>query len=268
MCRRFYVRICKSLGRVSPLWEATRGNDPGVVLKMRKAWLFVPILLVLCSTPAFAQGEKKTGPKEGDPVVGEANVRLQPGQDGIDVTEQIALENAEGLQEVEHVFTRFGDAGAEDLIVTAEGEELELDYQEGDRVDKVIFPLPEGTTGDFSYEVSYRYPESGDSVKVPLVVPAVPTVGDYDRVAFELTLPEGRYLHSSFPVISESSGTVDTSMISFPNYSSFELGTSPIGIFTPSNIYTVVGIALILGLTVAPLVYERISAKRRVSTNV
>ena len=251
------MRICKSLGRVSPLWEATRGNDPGVVRKMRKAWLFVPILLVLCSTPAFAQGEKKTGPKEGDPVVGEANVRLQPGQDGVDVTEQIALRNAEGLREVEHVFTRFG-----------EGEELVLDYQEGVLVDKVIFPLPEGTTGDFSYEVSYRYPESGDSVKVPLVVPAVPTVGDYDRVALELTLPEGRYLHSSFPVISESSGTVDTSMISFPNYSSFELGTSPIGIFTASNIYAVVGIALILGLTVAPLVYERISAKRRVSTNV
>lgn len=259
-------RYTRALRTPNSLWQ--RQIEEEVVGKMRRAWLFIPILLVVYSTPVFAQGEKKAGPKEGDPVVGEADIRIQPGQDEVEVTEQITLKNAESLEEIEHIFTRFGDTGPEDLVVIAEGQELRVDYQEGDLVDRVFVPLPEGTSGDFSYEVSYRYPESGDTIKVPLVVPTVPTVGDANRVALKVTVPEGQYLQSSFPIItSGSTGTVGTNMIAFPNYTNFELGTSPTGIFTRSNVYAVVGIVLILGFIVAPLLYERWSATRK-ATNV
>lgn len=197
----------------------------------------------------------------------ETEIGITPGQYGTGVVERITLGNVEGLEgQVEHIFTRFGDTRAEDLVVEAEGQELEVDHQEGDLVDRVFVSVPEGTTGDFSYEVSYVYLEGGDSARVPLVVPTVTTAGDTNSVALELTVPEGRYLHGSFPVItSGNSGTIGTDMISFPNYASFELGTSPIGIFTRSNVYTVVGIALILGFIVAPLLYER---RTRKVTNV
>lgn len=254
--------------RVRNLWWAGPGRKSirGASKAMgetRRVCLLVPMLVFLFSAPVLAQGDGGSTPEKGAPTLKQASIRVTPGQDGVEVVERITLSNVQGLEEVEHVFTRLGDAEAEDLSVTAGGRELAVDRERGDLIDRIVVSPPRGASGDFSYEVSYRYPESADSARVPLVVPTVPPSGDANSVTLELAVPEGRYLLESFPVIdSGNTGVVRTSMIGFPNYSSFELGSSPIGIFTRSNVYTALAIALILVCVGGLLLYDRRSGAR------
>jgi hypothetical protein len=240
-----------------------------MVGKMTRVWFLAPMLLVLLySAPALAQGGP-TGPGKGDPVVEGAEIQVRPDWDGVDVIERITVANAGGLEKIEHIFTRLDDAGAEDFAVTAGGRELAVDRAEGDLIDKVVVSLPRGASGDFAYEISYRYPEGADSARVPLVVPTVPTVDDARSVELELYVPEGRYLHGSFPVIdSGSTGAVSTDMVGFPNYSSYELGSTPAGILTRSNLYTALALAIIFGCVFGLLLYDRRSGTRTGTSEV
>lgn len=195
-------------------------------------------------------------------MVERANIRVTPGGDGAEVVERITLSNAERLGgEVEHILTRFEGAGeVEDLVVTSGGRELEVERQEGGAVDRLFVSLPEGTSGEFEYGISYGY--AGGSERVPLVVPAVTTVGDANSIGLELVVPEGRYLRDSFPVIqSGDSGTVSTDMIGFPNYTSFAFGSSPVGVFTRSNAYTAFALVVIVGCIAGIFLYDRRSAR-------
>lgn len=239
---------------------------------MKRVCVFVVVMVLAIAAPAIAQEGAPT-PQEGDPVVERADIRVAPGGDGAEVVERITLSNAERLNgEVEHILTRFeGAGGVEGLAVTARGRELQVEREEGELVDRVLVSLPEGTSGEFAYEVSYRY--AGGSERVPLVVPTVPTMGDANDVALEVVVPEGGYLLDSFPVIqSGGSGTVGTEMIGFPNYTSFVLGSSPGGVFTRTNLYTALAVAVILGCIAGILLYDRRSAKgtgtTREATNV
>lgn len=228
---------------------------------MKRVCVFVAVVFLSFAAPAVAQEGTPTL-QEGDPVVERANIRVTPGGDGAGVVEQITVSNAERLGgEVEHILTRFEGAGdVEDLAVTAGGRELEVEREEGGVVDRLLVPLPEGTSGEFGYEVSYRY--AGGSERVPLVVPAIPTMGDANSIALELVVPEGRYLRDSFPVIeSGDSGTVSTDMIGFPNYTSFVLGSSPVGVFTRSNAYTALALVVIVGCIAGIFLYDRRFAK-------
>jgi hypothetical protein len=230
---------------------------------MARVFIFASVVLLL-SLPVAASAQDGASPSGGtDPVLREASIRLSPDGDGVEVIERIALSNIGGLDRVDHIFTRFGEAGPEDLVVRAGGRELSVDRTEGDVLDKIAVPVPQGTNGDLAYEISYRYPEGGDAAKVPLVVPTIPPAGDANSVTVRLAVPEGRYLQSSFPLVrSGDTGVVETSMIGFPNYSSFVLDASPAGIITRSNAYTALGVVVILGCIAGMLLYDRRSAAR------
>lgn len=236
---------------------------------MKRVWFLVPMLVFLISAPAYAQ-EDGAAPEEV-PVLRDASISVLPDQGGVDISERIELSNIEDSNqgEIEHIVTKLGDAEIEDLSVTAGDQELMVERAEGDLLDRIVVSLPEGADEDFSYEISYRYPEIQDSNRVPMVVPTLTSGAVENNVSLEMEIPEGQYLHSSFPLIDSGDiGTVSANMVSFPNYVSFVLGGSPVGIFTSANLYTALTFAVILSCVVGLLLFDRKSGEKTRSRGV
>jgi len=224
---------------------------------MRRAWIFIPVIAFLISVslhagPVVAQ-------EQGAATLGEANIRVTPGQDGVDVVERITLTNVQALGgEVEHVASRPGESRPRDVRVTSGGRELRVDRTDGESMERLVVSLPDGASGDFDYQVTYSYPGSESSMRVPMIVPALPTDAVEANVSMELVTPEGEYVQSSFPLFdSARNGTMSANMVGFPSYASFTLGSSPAGIFTRPNLYTGLALALIGGCCIALMLYER-----------
>lgn len=214
-------------------------------------------VVLLVAAPATSAQESSDGP-----ALREASVRVSPGQGGTEVTERLAVTGAGG-ESIDHVLARFGSAEVEDLTVRSGNREPEVSREPGELVENISIPVPANTTGGFEYEVSYTYSAGTEAGRVPLVVPTAPTTGDAAVVTVDLTLPQGRYLGDSFPVM-ESSGEGGVSgarMTSFPGFVSYEVGTSPVGILTAANAYTALVLALIVGCVFVLLLYDRRSGR-------
>lgn len=223
---------------------------------MRRAWVFIPMIGLLISVSLYA---RPAVAQEGDAALGEANIRVTPGQNGVDVVEKITLTNVQALGgEVEHVASRPEESQPRDVRVTSGGRELRVDHTDGESLERFVVVLPEGASGDFDYQVTYSYPGNEDSMRVPMIVPAIPTDAVTANVSMELVTPEGEYVQSSFPLFdSAENGTMSADMVSFPSYASFTLDSSPAGILTRPNLYTGLAIALIAACCIALMLYER-----------
>jgi hypothetical protein len=196
--------------------------------------------------------------KEATPVLKSANLEVTY-EDVIKVTEIITISNSEGIPEgtLEHIVTKLGGAQIEDLVINGEDQELTYGLNEGNAVDRVLVSLPEGSKGEFTYTVSYQFSDTRNE-KIPFVIPAVNTAGDGNVVSLNVSLPEGKYLHESFPIIdSGDSGLLKEYMMNIPSYVNLETGSSPAGLFTTSNQYTFFGLAVILGIILAWIISER-----------
>jgi hypothetical protein len=138
-----------------------------------------------------------------------------------------------------------------------------VERERGESLEKVFISVPEGSGGTFDYEISYRY---GAVERVPLVMPTVLTPDDSDSVNVEVIVPKGRYLLDSFPVLeSGGDGLASASMTSFPGFVSYELSSTPGGIFTGANAYTALALVVIVGCVLGLLIYDRRSGRGEVS---
>jgi hypothetical protein len=221
--------------------------------------LFVSLLALVLSAPAVAQ-EDSSGKGL---VLEKATVRVTPSPDGAEVMERVAVAGAAEDGKIEHVLARFGTAEVEDLAIRTGEREPAVERERGENLEKVFVSVPEGSGGTFYYEISYRY---GGVDRVPLVTPTVLTPDDSDSVNVEVVVPEGRYLLDSFPVLeSGGDGPVSTSMTSFPSFVSYELSSTPGGIFTGANAYTALALAVIVGCVLGLLIYDRRTGRGEVA---
>lgn len=219
---------------------------------MKKGWLFALIFVILFSGTALAAEDK--------PVLKQANIEVSLGQDGVEVVEHITLANVEAIKEgkIKHIFTQFENAEVEDLVIKAGEQELSIETQEGNVLERILVSVPSGIAGDFSYTVAFRLSVNGDVKQVPLVVPAVAPDAEGNDVSLTVTIPEGQYLQESFPIIdSGKTGTLKESMMNVPNFLKLQLGSSPAGFFTATKFYMLLGLIVILGLIGAWLISER-----------
>lgn len=222
---------------------------------MRRAWIFLPVIGLLVSMSLYA----RPADAQETPTLSEADIRVTPDQNGVDVVERITLTNVQDSGgEVEHIAARPEDPEPRDVRVTSGGRELRVDRTNGELLDRFVVSLPEGASGDFDYQVSYRYPEGGESVRVPMIVPSLSTDAVEANVSVELLPPEGEYVQDSFPLFDSSeNGTMSANMVGFPSYTSFTLDGSPAGIFTRPNLYTALALGLIAACCIALMIYER-----------
>ncbi|PLR77033.1 hypothetical protein CU633_12505 [Bacillus sp. V3-13] len=195
---------------------------------------------------------------EASPILKTANLNISYG-DRVMVTEEITIANAEAIPKaaLEHVATKISGVQLENLDVNANNQKLTYEASEGGSVDKFIVSLPEGVQGDFTYTLSYEVSDL-ETEKIPFLVPAVNSDGNGNVVSLQVELPEGTYLHESFPIIdSGDSGTVEEHMMNIPSFAGLQTGSSPAGFFTISNFYTIFGLAVILGIIIAWIISER-----------
>jgi hypothetical protein len=212
----------------------TRGGK-----KMKKVLSFTLLFLLLFSTTVFAEETK--------PILENASLEVTMGDNGSKIVETITISNANAFTDgkIEHILSNFGEVN--NFSVTSGGSELDFQLQENDVINKVFVNVPEGTTGDLSYVITFDY--VGDTQRIPFVVPAITTDGNGNDVLLKVTLPEGQYLHDSFPIIdSGDTGSVQEYMMNVPTFTKLKVGETPPGFFTASNMYTLFGLSIILGI--------------------
>ncbi|WKA59166.1 hypothetical protein QWY16_03170 [Planococcus shenhongbingii] len=205
---------------------------------MKKIIAMTLLFLSAFTIPAFAA--------EAPPILEKGIIEVTVGSEGSDVTEQLTLTNLAGFPDgtVEHVFTNLGSTS--DLTITADGEELDFEVVEDEIINKVIVTLPEGAGDGFSYNISYSY--TGSENRIPIVIPAASTDGNGNDVLLRVTIPEGQYLQSSFPIIDVGeTGTLEEYMMNVPNFVNLEISSAPPGFINPINLWTLFGLVIILG---------------------
>ncbi|KIL48486.1 hypothetical protein [Jeotgalibacillus soli] len=196
--------------------------------------------------------------EEATPILKTGNINVSY-EDAVNVREEITIANAETIPDakLEHIVTKIESAKLENLIITSNNKHLEYQTQEGNSVDKIYVNLPDEIQGDFTYEISYQL-QNVEIEKIPILVPAFSTDGNGNVISLNIDLPEGIYIHESFPIIdSGDSGSVEEQMMNIPSFVGLETGASPAGFFTTSNIYTIFGLAVILAIILAWLLNER-----------
>lgn len=219
---------------------------------MKKSLLLGFILSVFVTGSVFAA--------EAKPVLKKANIEVSLAEDGIHVKEQITLANVESIKsgKIEHILTRFPNAEIKNLEIKAGDQKLTVESNKGSMMDKILVARPESAKGDLTYSIVYSYPRTSNISKIPLVLPAVSTDGTGNVVSIKLELPKGMYLQDSFPIFDGAeSGTIQGDMMNFPNFLSLDLGSSPPGLLSESNLYTLFGLVVILGFIIAWLYNER-----------
>ncbi|MCQ6268359.1 hypothetical protein M1K46_22490 [Fictibacillus sp. WQ 8-8] len=218
---------------------------------MKKVLLFSIIGFFLFSGSAVAA--------EVSPIIKSADIDVALESGKVNVTEHFTISHAEAIKngELEHILTTSENKTAKDLTITSSNKNLQFDKKEGKVLQKIQVKLPDGVKGQFDYEIKYHY-VSEELTKIPLVIPAINAEGTGNGVTLKVDLPEGKYLHDSFPVIdSGDSGSVQERMMNVPNYLNLKVGSSPAGFFTTSNMYTIFGLVVIFGIIVAWLLNER-----------
>ena len=219
---------------------------------MKKIWFLALIFSVCLAGTAHAAEEM--------PVLKQAKIKVSFDRNGVKVMEEVTISNVQAIEsgKVEHILTQFSDADVADLEFTWGDIQLGAETTKGDIINKLSVPVPQGSTGDFSYMISYRFTKNTDVNRIPLVVPTIASDGTANVVSLTLDLPQGKYLHNSFPIIDAGdSGTVVENMINMPNFVSLELSSTPAGFFKPSNLYTMFGLLVILGFIGAWILNER-----------
>ncbi|WP_047151759.1 hypothetical protein [Aneurinibacillus tyrosinisolvens] len=221
---------------------------------MKRYLVFVLIFMFSCSGTVWAADAK--APK---PFVKEASIEVLPNQGGASVSEKITISQVEAVKDgkLEHLFTRFDGIDIKNLVIRSGQQDVKPEIQKGSTHDKVFITIPQGKSGDFAYEITFEY-TSNEPNKIPLVIPGVASDGTANVVSLKLKVPEGQYLHESFPVIdSGETGMVEEHIMNIPNFLNVKFGDSPAGFFTTSNLYTLLGLVVILGIITAWLVSER-----------
>jgi hypothetical protein len=206
---------------------------------MKKVLSWTLLFLLLFSTIVFAE--------EAKPILENAILEVTMGNNGSKVIETITISNADAFTDgkVEHILTDFEEVS--NLLFTSGGTELDIQIQGNEVINKVFLTLPEGTTGDFSYVITFDH--VADSSRIPFVVPAISTDGNGNDVLLKVTLPQGQYLHDSFPIIdSGDTGSVQEYMMNIPTFAKLKMGETPPNLFTASNMYTLFGLTVIFGI--------------------
>lgn len=223
---------------------------------MRKSWIFALFFSIFVSGTALAADVK--------PILKKASIEVSPNQDGVEVVEQITLTNVEAVKngKIEHLLTLFENIEVQNIDIKSGDQKLTVDTVEGTMIDKLIVSVPQGTTGDFSYSISYHIAKNADSSKVPIIVPAIASDGKGNFVSLKLNIPDGQYLQESFPLLNAGdTGSLQNDYMNIPNFLNVQIGAAPGGFFTASNIYTLIGVLIILGIMIAWIVNENKGSK-------
>jgi hypothetical protein len=188
--------------------------------------------------PAFAA--------EGPAILQNGTIEVIAGDQESQVTEQLTLSNTAAFTEgtIEHILTNLGTVSG--LTVTSNGQPLDFQLTEDETLNKVAVTLPEGVADEFSYEITYTFSGTGD--RIPLVIPNASTDGNGNDIVLTVTIPEGQYLHNSFPIIDVGdTGTLTEYMMNIPNFVNLEISSTPPGFLNSNTVYTGLGLVIILG---------------------
>ena len=224
----------------------------------KRLFLLTIFILLMSSTSAFAEDAK--------PFLKSATLDITVSESGNQVTETVTLSNIEGFENrtIEHIFTNLGDIS--DLSFISNGNNLDFEIKEDKTVNRLLIQIPEGISNEFSYEISFNH--SGEKLKIPMIIPSVSSDGNGNDVLLKVTIPNGKYLHDSFPIIdSGKSGSIEEYMMNIPNFVNLEISNSPSGLFTKSNMYTALGLFIILG-TIALWLVNESNSKQKVGRDI
>jgi hypothetical protein len=224
----------------------------------KRLFLFTILILLMSSTSALAVDAK--------PFLKSATLDITVSESGNQIKETVTLSNIEGFENrtIEHIFTNLGDIS--DLSFSSNGENLDFEIKEDKTVNRLLIQFPEEISNEFTYEIAFNH--LGEKLKIPMIIPSVSSDGNGNDVLLKVTIPNGKYLHDSFPIIdSGKTGSIEEYMMNIPNFLNLEISESPSDFFTKSNMYTALGLFIILG-TIALWVLNEIKSKQKVGRDI
>lgn len=150
-----------------------------------------------------------------------------------------------------------------DLAVTVNGESVEPSVSESPEHTDVSVPV-EGVSDGDTVTVTVEYQVSGPSgeLHVPLWVPEYSTPGQTGVVSATVTLPEGETVQGdAFPSAASISGnTLEYNLLHMPGFIKVTYGEGALGGLTTDQLYSALGVVLILGLVIGGLLLDRRTA--------
>lgn len=182
---------------------------------MKKAILLVAIIYFVFSSPALAA--------ENATTLKEAKISIETFDDiHYEITESISLNDIEGVghQKLLHTFSTVESSTLNDLVVLADGKELQYEWEKGNSLNKLIVQLPENSSGEFNYELKYNLSLEAESFTTPLFVPSYPSAGTSNIVHISFKAPDGESIQkNSFPVVIKKVGNeVENHIMNIPSH--------------------------------------------------
>lgn len=148
------------------------------------------------------------------------------------------------------------------ITATVNGESVEPTVTEESAHQAVSVPVEGVSSGD-TVTVTLEYQVSGPSgnLQVPIWVPEYSTPGQEAVVQATVTLPQGSTLQGdAFPSAAQVSGnTVEYNLLHVPGFIKAQYGDSRAGL-TNDQLYSIVGVLLIIGLVGGGLMLDRRTA--------
>lgn len=231
---------------------------------LRKRILIATIVasLVVCSTAVTAQ--------DGSPSVTleSADVAVDAGDTSTVTAEyQFAVEEAgsgdAALTAIGGTIWHVPGRTVGDIAATVGGESVDPSVSEGSEHTDVSVPVEDVSDGD-TLTVTVEYQVSGPSgeLQVPLWVPEYSTPGQQGVVSATVTLPEGETVQGdAFPSATNTDGnTVEYNLLHMPGFIKITYGEGILGGLTSDQLYSALGVVLILGLVIGGLLLDRRTA--------
>ncbi|PFG04511.1 hypothetical protein [Bacillus sp. es.034] len=221
---------------------------------MKKVLVLVLIFLFCSAAPSMAAEPT---------ILKEADIQVKAGSDKqYQITENVSLFNATGIEEsISHTFSNLESSQIDNLIVSANGQELEYVWEKGESLSKLLVTPPENVPDEFTYQLQYDLSLQENVYTTPLFVPMFPAQGNSNIVHITFEAPEGEQVHkNSFPVVIEDVGNkVDSHIMNIPSHVKYVFGDGA-GTF---NVFNVTSWAVIIALIAVIAVWFRSEVSKK-----
>lgn len=231
-----------------------------------KAVLILALMVLLTMTSTITVAQEESGPEV---VLTGAEINIDISDTNTVTAEyqfqvgSIGAGDAE-LTEIEGTMWHPPDRTVSDLNAAVNGEEVEATISEESAHDVVSVPLEEVNDGD-TVTVTLEYQIDGPTgdLYAPLWVPEYSTAGEVAVIHTTITLPEGQHAQGdSFPEPERIDGNlVEYDTLHVPGYITLTYDDSPPGFVGLNTLYSVLGVAIIIGLVVGGLYIDRKTAQ-------
>jgi hypothetical protein len=167
------------------------------------------------------------------------------------------------LSAIDGTLWKIPERSVSDLAVSVNGEDVEPDVSDSPQHTDVSVPVEGVSSGD-TVTVTVAYQVSGPSgeLQVPVWVPEYSTSGPAGVATAAVTLPHGQAVQGdAFPAAESISGSaVEYSLLHTPGFIKVNYGEGALGGLTADQLYSALGVVLILGLVIGGLLLDRRTA--------